>query len=118
MHCAGTAVHRYETGGENDCFPIEKRVSRLNLVDLSAGKRCERLAHRIEFRIGAKLIDQLVGEEKRFGSPIARELPNNVNLVWIDGDRQICRQSPWRRRPNVDAGFEFPPAAGNREVKG
>src|SRR5205807_1480517 len=47
------------------------------------------------------------------GSSIARKFLDHVHFLWIDRDREVRGQCPWRRRPDRDAGFVFPFPARN-----
>src|SRR5205823_8849838 len=48
-------------------------------------------------------------------SSVARKFLDDVKLLWINRDREVCRQRPRRRRPNRDARLVFPIAARDRK---
>src|SRR5881394_1930945 len=64
---AGAGVHGYEIRDQNHGRAGEKGMLRADAFEFVAGKRFHRFAGRLEAGGGAKLWDQFVGEDERFG---------------------------------------------------
>src|SRR6266568_4527650 len=116
VHAAGAGVHRDKISCEHDRFAIKKRVSRGDLVDFASGKGCERFTGWLELCCEAKRVHKPIGEEQRLGNSIALKFLNYVNFLWIDSDREIRGQRPWRGCPNRNACFSRQFAAYDRKL--
>src|SRR5207248_5811833 len=94
---------------------------RADAFEFVAGKRFHRFAGRLEAGGGAKLWDQFVGEDERFGGSSGAlaatgELLHHVNFLRVHGDEQVRRKRPRRGGPDRDAGLVFEPSGNNREL--
>ena len=115
---AGAGIHRDEIGGQDDGGARQKRMLRADAFDLAAGKRLHRLARSAPSRSRRKTAPPACRAQQR-ASPIApsrSEFLHDVKLFWMNGDREIRRQRPWRRRPDDDARLAFQRAGHDRKL--
>src|ERR1051326_4547010 len=71
MHESGTAVHRHEIGRQQNGVTIEKRMARLDVVELRSSKCGERLPGELEVCVRQKLWNQFLGEQQGLRCTVA-----------------------------------------------
>ena len=114
MDRAGAGVHGDEISRQDDGGARQERMLRADAFDLFARKCLPRFVARFEKRRRTELRHELFRERTSLRNAVTPKFLHHVGFLGMDGDGEIRRQGPGRRRPDDDARFIFQRAADNR----
>src|SRR5713101_7660656 len=115
VHATGARLHRHEVGCKNTRPSRQKGMLGGNSFHLVPRKRTDRFAGWLKTSRSAKSFHKCCSQNQSFGNARLPEFASDIELIWMDSDREIRRQGPWRRGPDSDACLARQIAARDRE---
>ena len=118
VHAASAGLERNMLAEQNDRVAIQEWVAAKPPFHFGAGQQSNWFTVPAPTGRLLKMVHQFIGQEESPWCCLVRmpKLLDQIFVRWVDRDREVCRERPWRSGPDYDRSFARERAGPNREI--